>query len=188
MARREELTDEQWALIAPLLASEPAATGRPRVDDRAVLNGILWVLRAGARWKDLPERFPSYQTCHRRFQAWVESRVLRGVLEALAEDLRRRGGIDLREGFVDATFLSAKKGGSLLARPSGARARSSWQWQTLLVFQSPYTWRVLARMKSPLSRQLSRRPSSMSFHGDSLATVRTTEMDLIERLPDAASR
>ena len=64
---REELTDELWALVAPFVAREPACTGRPRVDDHAALNGVLWVLRAGARWKDLPERFPSYQTCHRRF-------------------------------------------------------------------------------------------------------------------------
>ncbi len=187
MTRREELTDEQWALVARFVASEPAATGRPRVDDRAALNGVLWVLRSGARWKDLPERFPSYQTCHRRFQAWVESRALRAVLETLAEDLRQRGGIDLTEGFVDATFALAKKGDLPSARPSGARVRSSWQWQTALVFLSPCTWQVLARMKSPLSRRLSRPPSSMSFPLGLWAIGPTTAMGSTRGLPPSAA-
>jgi transposase len=163
MARREELNDEQWVVIEPLL---PAALkredgkGRPRRDDREVLNGILWILRSGARWQDLPPRFPPYQTCHRRFQEWVRAGVLRGVLEALAEDLRSRGKLDLSECFVDATFVSAKKGALPSARPSGAKVRSSWQWQTALVFLSPFTRRLLTRMKSPLSKQLS--PSALS--------------------------
>jgi transposase len=49
-----------------------------------VLNGILWVLRTGAPWADVPERYPSFQTCHRRFQQWVRSGVMKGILEALA--------------------------------------------------------------------------------------------------------
>jgi transposase len=113
MAQREELTDEQWAIIAPLIP-EPVrradGRGRPWKDSREVINGILWVLRSGARWEDLPERFPPYQTCHRRFQQWVRQGVLRSVLEALAEDLRARGELDLSECFIDGTFVVAKKG------------------------------------------------------------------------------
>ena len=69
MARREELTDEQWFLIAPLFekANVIQTRGRPARPAREVLNGILWILRSGARWQDLPDRFPPYQTCHRRF-------------------------------------------------------------------------------------------------------------------------
>lgn len=157
MARREELNDEQWAIIEPLLPQPPKredGKGRPRRDDREVLNGILWILRSGARWQDVPPRFPPYQTCHRRFQEWVRAGVLRRVLEALAEDLRSRGKLDLSECFVDATFVSAKKGALPSARPSGAKVRSSWQWQTALVFLSPSTRRLLTRMKSPLSKRL----------------------------------
>jgi len=73
------------------------------------MNGILWVLRSGARWEDLPERFPPYQTCHRRFQQWVREGVLRSLLEALAEDLRARGELDLSECFIDGMFVVAKK-------------------------------------------------------------------------------
>ncbi len=94
MARREELTDEQWALIEPLIPELPRredGRGRPWRDTREVMNGVLWILRSGARWQDLPGRFPPYQTCHRRFQQWVREGTLRKVLEALAEDLRTRG-------------------------------------------------------------------------------------------------
>jgi transposase len=77
---------------------------------RDVLNGVLWVLRTGAPWHDLPERYPPYHTCHRRFQRWAEEGVLVEILRALAEDLKSRGGLDLSECFIDATFMGAKKG------------------------------------------------------------------------------
>jgi transposase len=154
MARREELSDEQWLIIEPLLGEMPRRAdgrGRPWRDNREVINGILWILRTGAAWADLPERFPPYQTCHRRFQIWVKDGTLRRILEALAEDLQSRGKFDLSECFIDGTFVSAKKGALGLERPSGAKARSSWQWQMALVFLSPFTQRVPRRMKSGLS-------------------------------------
>lgn len=128
-----DLTDAQWATLEPLIP-EPVRRldrrGRPWRDRREVLNGVLWVLRTGAPWKDLPERYPPYQTCHRRFQQWVRSGVFERVLGALAEDLKARGGLDLSECFVDATFASAKKGVLEWARPSGAKGAWVWQWQT----------------------------------------------------------
>jgi transposase len=101
------VTDEQWAVLEPLLSREPSSTrGRPPVhDDRSVLNGILWVLRTGAAWADLPERFPSSSTCYRRFSKWVKSGVFRKILEALARDLEERGAITLC--FIDGTFRRA---------------------------------------------------------------------------------
>lgn len=83
-----DLTDEQWTFIAPLLPQPEIredGRGRPWRDPRDVLNGILWILKTGARWKDLPERYPPYQTCHRRFQDWVKNGVLESVLKKLAE-------------------------------------------------------------------------------------------------------
>ena len=71
MSRREELTDEQWAVIGPHfpeLTEREDGRGRPPTDTREVTNGVLWILRTGAPWRDLPERFPPYQACHRRFQ------------------------------------------------------------------------------------------------------------------------
>jgi transposase len=81
-----DLKDEQWAIVEPLLPKVPRRAdgkGRPRVDDRAILNGILWVLRTGAPWHDVPNRYPPYQTCHRRFQEWVEKGVFEEILRAL---------------------------------------------------------------------------------------------------------
>ena len=147
MARREELTDEQWFLIEPLFDKPPviATRGRPRKSEREVLNGVLWILRSGARWQDLPERFPPYQTCHRRFQEWVTDGRLKKVLETLAQDLLERGKLDLSETFIDGMFVSAKKGAAKSERPSEVRVRSSWQWQTALVFLSPFTQNLLRR-------------------------------------------
>ena len=165
MARGEELTDEQWMILEPLLPELPRrgdGRGRPWRNQREVLNGVLWILRSGARWQDLPGRFPPYQTCHRRYQCWVRTGALRDILEVLAEDLRERGQIDLSECYIDGTFIVAKKGGSPWVPPSGAKARNSWSWQTLLVFLSPPTQRVLARLKSPLSRQLWKRVSLLN--------------------------
>jgi transposase len=67
-----DLTDQQWTIIEPLFEEKrrPDGRGRPWRDARAVLNGVLWVLRTGAPWHDLPDRYPPYQTCHRRFQQW----------------------------------------------------------------------------------------------------------------------
>ena len=153
MSRREELTDEQWALIEPLLPKlKQSGRGRPPRDARSVMNAILWILRSGARWQDLPGRFPPYQTCHRRFQYWIHSGALRATLKALAEHLRRCGGLDLSECFIDASFVVAKKGALAWAPLSGARARNSWQLRTALVFLSPSTQRLLRRTKRGLPR------------------------------------
>lgn len=169
MPRREELQDGQWALIEPLLPTvqqRDDGRGRPRCDNRAVLNGILWILRSGARWKDLPERFPSYQTCHRRFQQWVDDETLSKILRCLAEDLKRRGKIDVEECFIDGTFASAKKGAVELGKLSGARVRSSWRWQTALVFLSPFAWALLHPTKSPSSSRRWLADSLLNSPGD----------------------
>lgn len=145
-----DLTEEQWSVIEPLISKPPKRAdgrGRPRIDDRRILNGILWPMRTGAQWKDMPDRYPSYQTCHRRFQEWVRAGVFDGILQALACDLKERGDLDLSECFIDGTFVIAKKGGQGWEKPSGAKVRRSWQWQTALVFLSPYPLEVLRRMK-----------------------------------------
>jgi transposase len=111
------------------------------------LNGILWILRTGAPWKDMPQRYPPYQTCHRRFQQWVRQGVFKRIAQQLAEDLSERGQIDIRQAFIDGSFAPAKKGVLLSARQSAAKAPRSWQSQTLLVFLSPLTLKVLRPTK-----------------------------------------
>jgi transposase len=145
-----DLKDEQWEIVRSLLpkpARRANGRGRPRVDDRDILNGILWVLRTGARWQDLPERYPPYQTCHRRFQEWVSAGVFEKLLRTLVKDVKERGGLDLTECFIDGSFVMAKKGAAGWEKPSGARVQSSWQWQMALVCLSPYPLAVLRRMK-----------------------------------------
>jgi transposase len=153
MASRKRLTDEQWAVIAPLIpppVRRADGRGRPiEHDDRAVMDGVLWILRTGAAWADLPDEFPSYATCFRRFSSRVKDGTLARLLEALAQDLEARGDIDLSECFIDGTFVVAKKGGTKWERPSGAKVQSSWQLRTLQVFLSPCTRLLLAHMKSP---------------------------------------
>ena len=89
-----ELTDKQWEKVKDLIPRplvRADGRGRPWRERRSVLEGILWILRTGAPWKDLPERFPPYQTCHRRFQQWQEQGVLQQVIETLAKDLHEWG-------------------------------------------------------------------------------------------------
>ena len=150
MPSLRDLTDAQWAVLDPLIP-EPArrkdGRGRPWKARRDVLNGILYILRTGAPWADLPDCYPSYQTCHRRFQHWVRSGIIRGVLEALAEDLRLGGKFDLEEAFIDGSFAPAKRGVLASGRQNVAKAQRSWQLQTAMVFPSRFARRVLLRMR-----------------------------------------
>jgi len=188
--RYEELTDSQWEFIEPLIPKRRRrrdGRGRPAREDRAVLNGILWILRSGARWRDLPDRFPPYSTCYRRFRQWISLGVLRTVLEKLAEHLYEEGKIDLSECFVDATFIGAKKGVPKSVKRAVAKAPRSWQWQTLMVFQSPSTHEVLHQLKSPLSMKLLNKVCLPMFHNDSLQIALTTVMNSLERSMKKAS-
>lgn len=145
-----DLTNEQWQIVEgfiPMPKSGPGKSGRPAQDARGILNGILWILRTGAPWADLPERYPPRSTCHRRFQEWTDNGVFDHVLTALLEDLRDRGGIDLSEGFIDGTFAPAKKGALAWAKPNAEKAPKSWALQTLKVFLSPSTHTALRLMK-----------------------------------------
>jgi transposase len=80
---RYELTDFEWTAIRPFLPNKPR--GVPRVNDRRVLNGIFWILRSGAPWRDLPESFGPYTTCYNRFVRWRMAGIWDLIMEALAE-------------------------------------------------------------------------------------------------------
>jgi transposase len=145
-----DLTDKQWDIVKEFLQDPPRrpdGRGRPRRSAREILNGVLWILRTGAQWQDLPRRYPPYQTCHRRYQEWVQKGAFEQVLIALAKDLEQRGGLDLEEAFIDGSFSGAKKGDPPSGKRSVARAQKSWQLQTAMVFLSPYPLTVLRRMK-----------------------------------------
>lgn len=86
---RFELTDEEWVVIEPLLPNK--VRGVPRVDDRRVINGILWRFRTGSPWADIPERYGPYTTCYNRFVRWrkagVRDRLLASVSAAFDGEL-----------------------------------------------------------------------------------------------------
>ena len=78
---RYELTDYEWTAIKPMLPNRQR--GVPRVNDRRVLNGIFWVLRSGAPWRDLPNAFGPYTTCYNRFVRWRRRFFLRSIFACL---------------------------------------------------------------------------------------------------------
>ena len=159
MARRHdvELTDEQWERIRPHLPQpQPSARGgRPRADDRACLEGILWVLRSGARWKDLPERYPSPSTCWRRLTEWEADDVLIAIWHAFLDTLGEQGLLDWDEVFIDGTFASAKKGETKSEKPSAERVQSYWWWRMVREFRSHALPRLLHLQRLRLRKQSS---------------------------------
>ena len=152
MSGRWELTDEQWVVVEPVLRLQRRADnrGRPWHETRVVLNGVLWVLGTGAQWRELPEKYPPFQTCHRRFQQWVRSGKLEEALKLLARHLHERGKLNLEEAFVDATFASAKKGASRSVPRAAARAPRSSLSPLLTVFLSPYLCKALRQPSASL--------------------------------------
>jgi transposase len=136
MATTQYLTDEQWARIEPLLPTENPGPkgGRPLASNREVLEGILWILRTGAPWKDLPPKYPSSSTCWRRLKRWTEEDVWLQIWRTFLSQLDTDGLLDWQEAFIDASFAPAKKGAPQSGKPRGGKARSGWWWSTARVF------------------------------------------------------
>ena len=104
---RYELTDYEWAAIKPFLPNKPR--GVPRVNDRRVLNGIFWVLRSGAPWRDLPENFGPYTTCYNRFVRWRRAGVWDQIMDALA------AGHDAAVQMIDTSIVRVHQHGACIA-------------------------------------------------------------------------
>lgn len=134
--RQRFLNDEQWKEIEPLLpnAKSNPKGGRPPAPNREVLEGILWILRTGARWCDLPSRYPSPSTCWRRLKLWEEHGVWLDIWRTFLAQLDAAGALDWEEAFIDGSFAPAKKGARASGKPKRAKVRSGWWWQTAKVF------------------------------------------------------
>jgi transposase len=113
---RYELNDHEWAAIKPMLPNKPR--GVPRVNDRRVLNGIFWVLRSGAPWRDLPDNFGPYTTCYNRFVRWRRAGVWAKLMSALA------GAHDAAVQMIDTSIVRVHP---TPMRAASARARSTPQ-------------------------------------------------------------
>lgn len=163
--RRYELTNEEWALIEPLLPVA-AATGRPRRPMREIWNGIFWILRSGSPWRDLPERYGPWQSVYHHFNSWRRDGVFDRILEALQIRLDEDGYIDWDLWCVDGSSIRAsraaagagKKGAPTspettrwVARAVDSGASSTWSL-TVEEFPSPHK----SRQDKPTSRNTSK--------------------------------
>src|SRR3954453_2990820 len=104
---RFDLTDRQWERLEPLLPPRRPRTGRPNEDHRRILNGIVWVLRTGAPWRDLPERYGPVGTVSSRFHRWRAAGVWQSILAALQAEADANGEVDWALHLVDPTIVRA---------------------------------------------------------------------------------
>ena len=107
--RRHEVTDAEWEVLDPLIPRSQAKTGRKPSDRRTMLNGIMWVLRTGAPWRDLPERYGPWQTVYDHFRTWRRVGVYSQILQALHIRLDREGRIDWDLWCIDGSNVRAAR-------------------------------------------------------------------------------
>jgi putative transposase len=106
--------DELWAIIASILAEHdpPKPTGRPRIDARAALDAIIYRMRSGVQWNQLPQEFPDDSSVHRTFQRWVASGVFDRIWAAVVERCDALGGVDWEWQAADGMLGKARMGGT----------------------------------------------------------------------------
>ena len=102
--RRYELTDTEWERLSKYFPERQLGDkGRPRREPREMLNGIFWIARSGAAWRDLPERYGPWQTVYMRFREWSETGLIEKIFHELGEDA------DLQDISIDSTYIKAHK-------------------------------------------------------------------------------
>ena len=119
--QRAVLSDEQWARIAPLLPGKEGDPGRSAEDNRLFLEAVLWIVRAGAPWRDLPEQFGKWSSVWKRFRRWALKGVFERIFQAFAQDP------DFEYGLIDGTIVKVHRHGTgakggLKIRRSASRA------------------------------------------------------------------
>jgi transposase len=110
--QRRELTDTQWEKLEPHLPPQQPRTGRPNKDHRLIVNAILWQLRTGAPWRDLPAKYGPWQTVYSRFRKWVDDGTWDQIFEALHEQADEDGQLDWFMHFVDGTSVRVHQHGA----------------------------------------------------------------------------
>jgi transposase len=116
--RRGNLTDQQWSQLELLLPSQNPKTGRPNKDHRIIINGILWVLRTGAPWRDLPERYGSWCTVASRFYRWRKDGLWDRLLRAVQQQSNIQRKVNWELHYVDGTMVRAHQ------HAAGARGKT----------------------------------------------------------------
>jgi transposase len=118
--RRYELSDVEWAALEPFLP-DVVTGGRPRADDRRLLNGIVWKIRSGAAWRDIPARYGSWQSVYTRFRRWALDGTFAAMLAGVQADADAAGDIDWLVS-VDSTIVRAHQHAA--GAKKGARKRA----------------------------------------------------------------
>lgn len=124
MAGRYELSDRSWQLIKGIV-SPSQKMGRPRRNDRQMLNGIFWILCSGAKWRDLPERYGSWKTVYGRFRRWRDDGTFDAILARLHLRLREDGQMDLDTWMIDSTSIRATRASSGAGKKGLARTHNT---------------------------------------------------------------
>jgi transposase len=130
--KRYELSEAQWSRIAPLLPGKASDPGRTGSDNRLFVNGCLWVLRSGAHWCDLPERYGQWKTVHKRFSRWCHAGVWERVFATLAADR------DNQYLMLDSTIVRAHQ---QAATGKGGRRTRRWGVPRGIDHQNPHARR-----------------------------------------------
>lgn len=125
-----EVNDELWNIIQPILdeLDPPAKTGRPRTGQREALNGIIYQMRSGCQWNQLPAKFGDDSSVHRTMQRWIGKGVLERIWATLVENCEALGGVDWEWQSADGAMGKARLGGTLSApipRIAASRARNA---------------------------------------------------------------
>jgi transposase len=102
---RGDLTNEQWEKLQPFLPAERPHTGRPAQDHRTIVNGILWVLRTGAPWRDMPERYGKWSTIYSRFRRWKQAGIWDKLFSEIQSLAEQRNEVDWEIHFVDGSIV-----------------------------------------------------------------------------------
>jgi transposase len=118
---RHDVTGEQWVVIEPLIPKQKVGPGRKRNDDRRTLNGILFVLKSGCPWADVPRVYGSPATGWRRFSAWSKNGTWERMWRTLLSQLDAQGKLEWAQAFLDGSFVPAKKGDLASATRRSAR-------------------------------------------------------------------
>jgi transposase len=117
MMARHYLTDDQWKRLHPLLPPQKPHIGRPATDQRTVVNAILWLLKTGAPWRDLPsEKFGSWKTIYNTFSRWRDNGIWQHVVAELERDAAFRKDINWKLHFVDSTIVRTHQHGACVKR------------------------------------------------------------------------
>lgn len=118
MVKRYELEERDWEVVRAFLPPRKH-TGRPRRSERDLLNGMFWVLRSGARWRDMPERYGPWQTVYHRFNQWRRDGTLRRIASRLRNRIHGEGRIDRELWLVDGTTIRASRAAAGAGKKGG---------------------------------------------------------------------